>query len=79
VFPEDLNNTAFAFRINVWLDDDSVGALIRIGAPSWTRSLTERSVRILPCFCKYFSELKDNREPWRVVYSLQDVLLLVCG
>jgi hypothetical protein len=37
------------------------------------------AVRVLPCFCKYFSELKDNREPWRVVYSLQDVLLLVCG
>src|SRR3981081_2163705 len=31
----------------------------------------------LALLLRHFSELKDNREPWRIVYPLQEVLLLV--
>ena len=31
----------------------------------------------LALLLRHFSELKDNREPWRIVYRLQEVLLLV--
>src|ERR1700680_1866966 len=31
----------------------------------------------LPLLLRHFSELKDDREPWRIVYPLQEVLLLV--
>ena len=31
----------------------------------------------LALLLRHFSESKDNREPWRIVYPLQEVLLLV--
>jgi hypothetical protein len=31
----------------------------------------------LALLLRHFSEFKDNREPWRIVYPLQEVLLLV--
>ena len=31
----------------------------------------------LALLLRHFSELKDDREPWRIVYPLQEVLLLV--
>src|SRR6202022_1390905 len=31
----------------------------------------------LALLLRHFSELKDNSEPWRIVYPLQEVLLLV--
>ena len=31
----------------------------------------------LALLLKHFSELRDDREPWRVMYPLKEVLLLV--
>src|ERR1700751_1979148 len=57
---------------------DSVGALIRTGAPSWTPIFEGESPRArLTLLLQHFSELKDDREPWRVAYPLKEVLLLV--
>ncbi len=40
----------------------------------------ESSRARLALLLQHFSELKDDREPWRIVYPLKEVLLLVtCG
>jgi hypothetical protein len=33
----------------------------------------------LALLLQHFSELKDDREPWRIVYPLKEVLLLTCA
>jgi hypothetical protein len=33
----------------------------------------------LAVLMKHFSQIDDDREPWRVVYPLTEVLLLTCA
>ena len=34
-------------------------------------------VRVWVCFYSIFSRLPDEREPWRILYALSEVLLLL--
>ena len=64
---------------------EGVEVLLQTGSARcwrWPRGcLTKRFARDrLALLLRHFSEIKDDREPWRVLYPLAEVMLLVvCG